>query len=230
MIVALAAVAAFAWTHPATDPYTGDFSSAINRYVDIPADARSRLKEKVASRRYDAMVRITKDGVSDGYTGLRDMHFGAGRVIPGPVSTASWPADRVERALVFCEQQYCVAIPTVCRNVSRVTPPEPRQRMLLVQGPGPEMTWEELADPTLPLPPLALALTAPEPAPAAPPRSFASFAPQGFAPSGFAWAVPGTPVPVPAAPVTPIPEPSTWALVALGLVGVMLRAKKGGRK
>jgi hypothetical protein len=57
------------------------------------------------------------------------MHW-AGGMCAGPVTRNGWGAEHVEAALLYCSAGHCVAVPTVCGNVARVTfePREPQER------------------------------------------------------------------------------------------------------
>lgn len=206
MIAALAlaaTVAACSWDRPGVDPYMGDLPSAVDRYTDIPADIRSELKMRMQRRTYDAVAVITRDEIvapgGERFGLLRDMHFGSGRVC-AEVTRAKWTDDMQERGLVYCEQGHCVIVPTVCRNVSRVSrlvPPPLRVNEIpggsaLATGwtfeadPGSDESWLTRAD----IEPLRLSVSDP-PVVA---RSFAE----------------------------PIPEPGTFAGFALSLVVLWL--------
>ena len=96
--------------------------AAVDRYTDIPASVRDRLKARMASRAYDEVVSIRRDAiVGRAHYGaaIKDMHFAGGRVCTR-VDRAAWAADAQERGLVYCESGECILVPTVCRNVSRI--------------------------------------------------------------------------------------------------------------
>ena len=111
------------WDQPGHNPFYGDVVAAVDRYTDIPADVRARLKQRMAKRDYDDIASIRRDSI-DGKASyepaLRDMHFGTGRVCAS-VSRQHWLPAHQERGLVYCEGAECVIVPTVCRNVSRIT-------------------------------------------------------------------------------------------------------------
>ncbi len=111
------------WDSPGVNPFTGNIVNAIDRYQDIPAATRETLKKRMAARAYDEIVLITRDSISgrSSYSNdIRDMHFGAGQVC-GRISRAKWAPSAEERGLVYCEGSECIMVPTVCRNVSRIT-------------------------------------------------------------------------------------------------------------
>jgi hypothetical protein len=111
------------WDRPGANAFQGDVVAAVDRYTDIPVATRQALKKRIAARSYDELVDITRDavtGTKGQYSALRDMHFGNGTVCR-TVSRTQWKPDAKERGLVYCEQEHCIIIPTVCRNVSRIT-------------------------------------------------------------------------------------------------------------
>lgn len=111
------------WTHPGARQFSGDVVAAVNAYQDIPAAIRAALQQRMARRQYDDIVTITRDrveGRSSYNPQIRDMHWASG-LCKGPVSRARWLDDMQERGLVYCEGEHCILVPTVCRNVSRIT-------------------------------------------------------------------------------------------------------------
>ena len=110
------------WDRPGANPFTGDVVAAVDRYQDIPVAVREALKARMAARRYDEIATITRDDIVGAYRyeGLRDMHFGRGTVCRS-VTRDRWQPRVQERGLVYCEQGHCLIVPTVCRNVSRIT-------------------------------------------------------------------------------------------------------------
>lgn len=97
--------------------------AAVDRYQDIPAPVRSALKARMAKRQYDEIATIGRDAITGDkatYRDLRDMHFGKGTVCQS-VTRDRWLPTTTERGLVYCEDSHCIIVPTVCRNVSRIT-------------------------------------------------------------------------------------------------------------
>ncbi len=119
------------WDRPNANPYMGELPAALDRYVDMPADVRSRLKERIALQQYDDMVEIRRDAiVGKGIYApeIRNMHFGSAGTVCKTVSRKKWAASAVERGLVYCDaasSTHCVLVPTVCRNMSIVTRRDP---------------------------------------------------------------------------------------------------------
>ncbi|HAT34045.1 MAG TPA: hypothetical protein DCW29_25350 [Janthinobacterium sp.] len=111
------------WDHPGVDPFMGDVGAAVDRYVDIPPAVREQLKQRMHLHKFDEIVTISRDAISGKHhydARISEMHFGAGRVCR-TVSRSAWSAQKEERGLVYCEESYCILVPTICRNVSRVT-------------------------------------------------------------------------------------------------------------
>ena len=101
----------------------GDVVAAVDRYADIPAPVRARLKARMAKREYDEIVSIRRDSIGGRHaygSAIRDMHFGSGSVC-ATVSRERWSPSAQERGLVYCEGGQCILVPTVCRNVSRIS-------------------------------------------------------------------------------------------------------------
>jgi hypothetical protein len=110
------------WDSPGVNPFMGNVPAAVDRYTDIPADVRERLKSRMNKRDFDEMATIRRDSITgkNRYSAeIRDMHFGQGTVCR-TVSRTKWAPEAVERGLVYCEAEHCIIVPTVCRNVSRV--------------------------------------------------------------------------------------------------------------
>ena len=103
----------------------GDVPSAVDDYHDIPKPVRERLKARMIKREYDEIVKIKRDTIEGKrkYRGdIKDMHFGttARPKMCGTVTRLKWKHDDSQRGLVYCEDNYCILVPTICRNVSRI--------------------------------------------------------------------------------------------------------------
>ncbi len=115
------------WNSPGDDPYRGPVAASVAAAVDrygLPVQVKAELIRKARLLQPDAVIVITRDGISsaDGTaTDLRDMHYGKGRVCAGPVVRSRWRDDQAETALVYCAQGQCIAVPTICGNVARIT-------------------------------------------------------------------------------------------------------------
>jgi hypothetical protein len=227
------------WDHPGGDPFMGSVVDALDGYTDMPAAVRARLKRKMAARQYDDIASISRDGISgkESYEPeIREMHFGTNRVCK-TVSRSGWSKTREERGLVYCDKTECIIVPTVCRNVSRITrrsggeplaagdifPPAgaiPGDGELVFAAPsaGPVTGPGEVGDPgpggmAEPLGATGM-VDGDSPWPLGPPLAVAGVG--GGGPS----AVGGTSIFTP-----PVPEPGTWLLLSLGLAGLAIRAR-----
>ena len=116
------APAGCSWAHPGANPYRGDPVHALADF-DMPPSTRDKLRELMAAHRYTDVATITRDDIvgTHGYTDLREMHSGGGQVCHGAVDRSAWAADRHERGLVYCADEVCVVVPTICNNVSLVS-------------------------------------------------------------------------------------------------------------
>ncbi|WP_377159175.1 MHFG family PEP-CTERM protein [Roseateles sp. UC29_93] len=239
------------WDRPGVNPFMGDLVAAVDRYKDIPAATRAKLKTRMAARQYDEIVDIHRDSIVGRYdygAEIRDMHFGAGSVCK-TVTRGKWTEQTLERGLVYCEDGQCILVPTVCRNVSRISrgqlKPAAGGAQTAKNEEGPLMfeppaagAAEGAGDPgsfsrTAALPPTATSdtsLLAPTT-----PRSSSSGLSGGAAPP--AGGSPGiiTLPQIPqnsggnggTLPVVPgVPEPQTWLLFALGLGALAFAVKR----
>ncbi|WP_308924876.1 MHFG family PEP-CTERM protein [Janthinobacterium sp. J1-1] len=112
------------WDRPGADPFMGDVVAAVDRYTDIAPAVREQLKQRMRARQYDEIVVISRDTIrGKQYYDARitEMHFGQGRVCRN-VTRAGWSDKMEERGLVYCVQGECILVPTICRNVSRISP------------------------------------------------------------------------------------------------------------
>jgi hypothetical protein len=110
------------WDEPGVNPFTGNVVAAVDRYRDIPAEVRARLKARMAKREYDEIATIGRDSITGRHRyapEITDMHFGRGTVCR-TVTRSRWPEKAIERGLVYCDSGHFLIVPTVCRNVSRV--------------------------------------------------------------------------------------------------------------
>lgn len=113
------------WDNPGHAPYrqhgVAHIERALNNY-DLPSDAKRELLWKINSMQSDATVFISSTDIESAFgaaSNLRDMHYKGGKC-SGQVYRNSWNAAHREPALVYCSGQYCVAVPIVCGNISRI--------------------------------------------------------------------------------------------------------------
>jgi hypothetical protein len=234
------------WRNPGSDRYMLPLDAAVDRLDTIPAESREKLQSRLRDPRKhvnaDDHILVTAAGAQGvaGTYSLWDMNGGNGGVCWGEVTTRTWRPEHAERALVFCEDGHCIAYYSVCRNISRAVP---IARRLAATAP---MIDADLSDPDV-----ALSFDSQ-------PRRFALTAIPGDSdgtvldtsgPVGATWeslwwgTLPqrysgGSPfamdlfVPeVPTgewSPVAPVPEPSAYAmmLLGLGLVAWMARRRR----
>lgn len=108
------------WNHPGSHPYKGGISKGIDNYPDIPAPIKKKLKDRLHKMEFGSVVTITRDGITGGFhPEITDMHFSANTVCRS-VNREVWPKDHTEVGLVYCEDEYCIVVPTVCGNISRI--------------------------------------------------------------------------------------------------------------
>ena len=249
------------WRQPGHDPYMGDLPGAVDHYLDIPVATRERLKERMRRLDYDDLVTVRAHAI-DGRLGyepaIRQMHFGEGRVC-AEVTRESWPADHAERGLAYCEDGFCLLVPFVCRNLSRI---RQRPQAASPQAPGaPAGRPGTVAAAGPVVAPGASGLSAgPDPgAPGPGMRSAAALLPGLRTDGPYRTDFPGQPtlpvypgnvqspsppslVPVPVAPVlqqppvgprtplSPVPEPGTGLMLVSGLVVLLPRALRAARR
>lgn len=222
---------ACSWDNPGRTPFMGDVVAAVDRYQDIPAPVRAKLKQRMQARQYDEFVTIRRDSI-DGSRGyeprISQMHFGNGQICE-EIDRSRWTPQMTERGLVYCEGEHCVLVPTVCRNVSRIAlRPQGVAPATVAQAPPPlefeppgaggsGETFQQVVDP---------------PPPPVPPGT-----PPGNPPPPL-WPPPPPPpppfVPPPTTPPPPVavPEPGTWALWFAGLagLGVFVRSRRARQR
>ena len=231
---------ACSWDRPGVDPFMGDVVAAVDRYQDISPDVRQRIKARMAKREYDDIVSIRRDSITSrgkaryGST-IRDMHFGKDRLCHS-VSRAAWSPQMQERGLVYCDGGTCILVPTVCRNVSRIA----RAEVAPAHAEDDTPALPAVAT-VAPLPPIALAPDSPQMPPPDATEQSGEGVPLSFA-AGSEGAV-GLPAPgggqpigggtgsVPPVnvPISPVPEPETWALLIAGLAALAAMARSAPR-
>lgn len=216
-------IAVCSWDNPGLHPFMGNVVNAVDRYQDIPAPVRARLKERMAERSFDEFVSIEKDGIIGQRRyepGITEMHFGNGKICR-TVTRTKWTAAMRERGLVYCEGEHCILVPTVCRNVSRI-------RRVAARAPVPAGS--------VALPPagegggyassgwlMVQARQVQEPGWVNGGGGYTVMPPVPFMPP-FSGGV-GGPGPGPN-PLQPVPEPEAWLMYGVGLAAVLGLARR----
>jgi hypothetical protein len=212
-------IASCSWDHPGAHPFMGDVPAAVQHYTDIPRVVRRRLQARMARRDSDDFVAITRDGIAgrhDYGPDISGMHFGAAGRVCAEISRARWKPADVERGLVYCDSGYCILVPTVCRNVSRITRRPDAEPLDISPAAGPLMADE--APEALFAPPAEPVLALPGEASVLPDTA----APYNGGPFYPLWP-PLLPVVgggggglavVPPPVIASVPEPSAWLLLA----------------
>lgn len=238
--LALASYSAFAeceWSNPGGDKYMLPLAAAVDKLTYIPEPTRVLLKNRLDSNKKhleaDDHILMTSSSVTGtlGTWAISNMNGGNGKICWGPVTTKTWGPEHSERALVFCENGWCLAYFSVCRNIASA---------ILVEGKKPDNFLAKMTygtDYSLPIPEYTIpeysfdfSKTAVDPGtnPSNTERTN-NIALNWFVPMYFGsivydpqWQT----VPVNDAPVTPIPEPSILMLLALGLLVVAYKVRK----
>jgi hypothetical protein len=240
------------WNHPGVNPFMGDVVAAVDRYRDIPEDVRTRLKARMAKREYDDLVSIRREGIEGQhgyqYDGrIREMHFGAHELCHS-VTRASWSAAMQERGLVYCDSGQCILVPTVCRNVSRITRaatgseranalPAAVPPHAIAEGDASPLAMDDSSSFESPLPwygPTGAGVSAVGGASVGYasggiPYGGASILASGSGPTQWPSSAPPGSNDGDTPPVVPVPEPQTWALLLLGIVCIGW-ARRGRRQ
>jgi hypothetical protein len=161
------------------------------------------------------------------------MHFGNGRICR-QVTRTKWLSTAVERGLVYCEGEHCLIVPTVCRNLSRITADTPLD-IETAAGPPEDpidppssanmLGGQRFVDEQGPLAMRRLQLEPPPGSPEEPPLPEVVTDAGNDPPPG---PPPPDPFPDPRPPPLPppIPEPSTWIMMMAGLALVVGTARR----
>jgi hypothetical protein len=220
LLASTAALPVCSWDRPGQNPFMGNVVEAVNRYTDIPSSIRTKLKQKMASRKYDDIAEISKYHIKgkNTYTDLREMHFGPGTVCK-TVTRSKWNPLSIERGLVYCEDLHCIIVPTVCRNVSRVTHKQEEDPLEFETAAGP--VPQEPPKQEIFLPPLDFE-TAAGPGSIVPPITPPVI-------NSFTTQIPNFPTYTPSSLLqytTAVPEPKTWVLTLIGLSVIILSLRR----
>lgn len=215
------------WDRPGVNPFMGDVVLAVDDYKDIPESTRLKLKKRMSERQYEDMVTIRRDaieGKSEYGAEIRDMHYGASGNVCRTVTRKKWTAEHAERGLVYCEDNQCIVVPTVCRNVSRIKrlPPKP-VAALPTQAENIIAAKAEAEEPPLLIDPPAAGVIDSLPSNR---NSFAQVANLPSDPGSNGFTPPGGSPQIPAGSVTPVPEPQVWLMFLAGLVAMGFKLRR----
>jgi uncharacterized membrane protein YgcG len=255
-VMAAAAGSGCSWAHPGANPYRGQPPAALADFP-MPEQTRRQLRALMAAQRYTDVVTITRDGIAGQrhYDDLREMHSGHGQLCHGRVDRSAWSATHEERGLVYCVDDTCVIVPTVCNNVSLVTR-KPEEGPLQAGADEPIDIAPAAGPPPAPAPADAQVAQAAESGP----LDFISTLPDtpggggggggggpglpgGGGPIGGGGGGgggggaefpccgpgpvgPGGPVTPPVTPASPVPEAPTWALLLAGIAALAARRRQ----
>jgi hypothetical protein len=215
------------WDHPGVDRYTGTTEAAIHAYAEIPRATQDELIAKFERREFDDFVTIDRDSIrssgGDYDPVIRRMHFGATPDhLCDTVDRSNWSPEHVETAIVVYADGWYVAAPTVCGNWFILGAMIRQQARPEATPPAPPDTPVDLTPPPLTYETVPVFGT---------PDNFYTLDSGGFYSAdtgGFYGGGGWLPAPCtaccvpPVTPVTPpVPEPSTWVILAAGLL--MLR-------
>jgi len=213
------------WDRPGVDRYRGAPVAALEHYRDIPAADRAALARRIAAGIPDDEVAIGPRSIEGNYrydNAIGDMHFGSRRMCR-TVTRTKWAPGHREPAQVYCVNGECVLIPRVCGNVSRV-------RRITTAQHGAPAAPAPAHPPVKAAPPLAVQPAPVYPAVPARPEDPPSWIGPGAPPAVIPpldYPGPGRDVSVPLPqPVSAVPEPSQWAMLAVGLVAAAWRRRK----
>lgn len=151
-----ASIEVCSWNNPGHNPYRKPPVEALQNY-NLTEDERIQFRIKMGSHDYDDIVVITRDsikGKDHEYKDLRNMHFGNSRKVCRKVDRSKWPATQEEIGLVYRVNDVTLVVPTVCNNVSMLTPVVP------VVPPKPKIELQEEEPPKKVNEPSSLALIA----------------------------------------------------------------------
>ena len=219
------------WSDPGKSPYQGTGVEWAQRLPDAERRQVAPLVARIEAQQFDAVVyadtsRIYDANGRDDYAYGSDIGYMAGgaRGTVCRTTTRAWAPGRIESGMAYCAGDICAVKWSVCGNWSIVTRTDPhagaaRPAALLSFAAG----AAPLGQPVVPVPGV----------PGGPDGVLTRQALAGGAGHGYAagWGyLPAIAAPGPSygsAPVSPVPEPATWAGLFAGLALVGWRARRG---
>lgn len=118
----LRAVDSCSWDKPGSDALVNMIPPTVENFADIPRETRKRLSARMNRRAFDDFITIRRDSISGKYryaAQISQMQFGNGTICKN-VKRNGWAPTHLTRALVYCEDNFCVMVPTELRNVALV--------------------------------------------------------------------------------------------------------------
>lgn len=110
------------WDKPGADALMNMIPPTVENFAEIPRETRQRLSARMNRRAFDDFITIRRDSISGKYryaAQINQMQFGNGTICKN-VKRNGWAPTHLTRALVYCEDNYCVMVPTELRNVALV--------------------------------------------------------------------------------------------------------------
>lgn len=214
------------------DRYVGSVPAAIAAY-GFPAATQAELIAQWEERRWADVVTIDRDSIrsrtADYGPDMRQMNFGGKGRRCERVSRAKWTASHAETAIVLCADGECVAVPSVCSNVSRVT----RIDRAAPLFPPISMTVNYDGSDLRIGGPIGFAYATPIPLAMVPAGAVGGYGPSWGAAAGFGYGIDYVRqdvlcdcVPTPPCPVAAVPEPMTAVLLIGGFAAVAVWSKR----
>lgn len=122
-------MAACMWTHPGTNPDRSGIAQALSGF-SIPAEDRDIIALKMLRAEPDEPFVIRKYSVESRsyvFDDMMVMRFGLTGLCWG-VDRSRWSDNHEEWGALYCSGEYCVGIPAVCGNKTRLFGRKPRER------------------------------------------------------------------------------------------------------
>lgn len=226
---AAATAATCDWSEAGRDKYTGSYEQALGHYQDIAPATRAKLLRRMNALDYDDIVTISDTSIVGRGTyepEIWGMHWGVDRMCMHVVRPNM---HGTRTALVYTEDGMSITVPSDCNNIARLTRLAPPPTASIAPGPsggdgggggvfvpgGAGYAFERPEG----LPPVPVAYS--PPSTETPPVGADSPPPVGWLPYPVYIREPGYwyPIAVPT-PVAAVPEPATWATMALGVLAI----------